>query len=354
MNSWNFQKHLRNTLLQLVSLYGKHSPLLLLLSLLVSLLLGIYSLIHFFQAEYTLSLLSLFTLFLVVANLLWLKRINDFSVSSSIFLTLVFGHNSLALMHNHLANVGIYWTILFPLLAFMLKGRSGGMIWSTLMGSFLCLYVLLVYNDILHSAHSTELLTYLLLNFFLVAAFTRLYCSLNDQFALPDTEHEQLRYMATRDELTGLLNRPTFLKYLNTTLDNSTTAVPKFALLFLDLDRFKQINDRHGHGIGDKVLRLVGKRLQRSVRSSDLICRYGGDEFLIMLQNISTANVESFIAKINKQFQIPFVIDGDEISLGVSVGVSFCPHEHQSVTELIEQADKEMYNNKKNRQPLHH
>lgn len=347
MISWNILKNFRQTLVQLVSLYGKHSPLLLLLSLLASSLLAIYTLLHFIHAEYTLSLVSLFILFLIMSNLIWIKRINDFSVSSSIFLTLVFGHNSLALMHNHLANVGIYWTVLFPILAFMLKGRSGGLIWSALMGSFLSLYVLLVYNGTLSSAHSPELLVSLLLNFLVLAAFTSLYFFITSHHETP--EHAQLHYMATRDNITGLLNRTAFLQCLDKTLDTSSRSDSgsKFALLFLDLDRFKQINDRFGHGFGDKVLNLVGQRLQRCVRGSDLICRYGGDEFLIMLQNISPANAKSFIHKIDKQFQTPFLIDGEEISLGMSIGVSFCPHEHQSVTELIEEADKEMYSRKK-------
>ncbi|MDH5184268.1 MAG: GGDEF domain-containing protein [Gammaproteobacteria bacterium] len=353
MNSWNILKHFRLVVLQLSSLYGNHSPLLLLLSLLVASLLAIYTLLHLIQAEYSLSLVSLFILLLMVANLVWLKRINDFAVSNSIFLILLFGHNSLALMHNQLAHVGIYWTVLFPILAFMLKGRSAGLLWSTLMGSFLSIYVLLAYKGMLSTPYSFEVLVSVLINFLLVAAFTTLYCHLNSRHQLPDPAHEQLHYMATRDTLTGLLNRSAFLQYLDKTLEASHPSDMKFALLFLDLDRFKQINDRYGHGIGDKILRLVGKRLQRSVRSSDLICRYGGDEFLIMLQNISPTNVSSFTNKITKQFQTPFSIDDEEISLGVSVGVSFCPHEYRSVTELIEEADKEMYNSKKARKPQH-
>ena len=347
MINWNVLKHFRLSIVQFVSLYGKHSPLLFLLSLLVSSLLAVYTLLHFIQAEYTLGLISLFILFLILANLIWIKRINDFSISGSIFLALVFGHNSIAIMHNHLANVGIYWTVLFPILAFMLKGRSSGILWSALMASFLSLYILLTYQGILSSPHSLDSLLSLLVNFVIVAIFTSLYCHLNTQHQFPDPEREHLHYMATRDDLTGLLNRSAFLKFLDEILSSSSPSTSKFALLFLDLDGFKQINDRYGHNIGDKVLHQVGQRLQRSMRSSDLICRYGGDEFLIMLQGISPTNVTSFINKINNQFQIPFVIENEEIPLGVSVGVSFCPHEHKSVTELIEQADKEMYSSKR-------
>lgn len=354
MNSWNILKYLRLSFEELTSLHGRHSPLLFLLSLVLIVLLGIYALTHFIHSEYSLSLASLFFLVLTITNLLWLNRINDFAISSSIFLALVFGHNSLALMHNHLANVGIYWTVLFPILAFILKGRSGGLIWSVLMGSFVGFYLLLADNGILSSTHSSGLLLSLLLNLFLVTLFTGLYFSLCAQSSTIDRDHDQLHYMATRDDLTGLLNRAAFLQCLDKSLDTDHTSRPKFALLFLDLDRFKEINDRYGHSIGDKILRLVGKRLQRSVRSSDLICRYGGDEFLIMLKNISPCNVKTFTAKIDKQFQAPFIVNDEAISLGVSIGVSFCPHEHKSVTDLIEQADREMYNSKRASRPLQH
>ena len=213
--------------------------------------------------------------------------------------------------------------------------------------SFVALFLFAVQKEMLTSSYTPDQLLSVLINTLVVTLFSAIYFHFNNQQSLSESQHEHLRYLATHDELTGLLNRSAFLQCMEDSLNKSNQAELSFALMFLDLDRFKAINDHYGHGVGDQVLRMVGHRLQHCIRGSDLVCRYGGDEFLLLLKNISATQSKSVIHKLKKQFLMPFAVDGENIHLNASIGVSFCPHDHQSISELIDQADKEMYVQKK-------
>lgn len=159
----------------------------------------------------------------------------------------------------------------------------------------------------------------------------------------------ELFKQANFDELTGLSNRRFFLEYLQRTLDKANRWNRSEVILFLDLDRFKNVNDHHGHEFGNAVLREAAARMIRSLRSCDIIARYGGDEFVILLDSRSdncqmTAKkiAEKIIARVNK----PFDINGTRVQLSSSIGIAIYPTCGLNCEDLIKNADSAMYQSK--------
>ena len=156
---------------------------------------------------------------------------------------------------------------------------------------------------------------------------------------------ERLSYDALHDTLTGLPNRALFLDRLERVIEHSKRhADYVFALLFLDLDRFKNINDRFGHLLGDKLLVAIGERLLTSTRSSDTVARMGGDEFVILLEDIEDLDEASRVAaRIQQKIGQPFKLDGHEIYTSCSIGVILNDESYQSPGEFLRDADIAMY-----------
>jgi len=159
---------------------------------------------------------------------------------------------------------------------------------------------------------------------------------------------EQLRFLASHDSLTELPNRGVFSDRLKHALERSKRNGEKIALMFLDLNEFKAINDDFGHAIGDKVLQTIGKRLTDCMRKSDTVSRLGGDEFTIMLENINGYKECEIVAKkINNVINQPIVIGKSTFFVSVSIGISIFPDHSQTIDGLMKQADYAMYQAKK-------
>ncbi len=155
---------------------------------------------------------------------------------------------------------------------------------------------------------------------------------------------EVIRHMAFHDQLTGLPNRQTFTDRLAAELAHSRRDKSKGAIMFLDLDHFKPINDTFGHDIGDELLKNVAYRLTHSLREADTVARIGGDEFTIMLPRITSENDYLTIAnKILEAIRTPFPIEGHKLKLSSSIGVSLFPRDGADPETLIKKADDAMY-----------
>lgn len=155
-----------------------------------------------------------------------------------------------------------------------------------------------------------------------------------------------LKYQANHDFLTGLYNRSFFYTSLDLQIEKAKRREEGFALLFIDLDGFKEINDNHGHHIGDYILKEVSSRLKSRIRTSDIVSRLGGDEFTIILDNIDTIEDISSIAN-NILFALNEKIDG-KYKLSGSIGISRYPGNAVNSDELIKYSDKAMYGAKDN------
>jgi diguanylate cyclase (GGDEF)-like protein len=159
---------------------------------------------------------------------------------------------------------------------------------------------------------------------------------------------QKLFYDANHDVLTGLANRQMFLQQLKQQFSmNKRQPKMDMALLFLDLDRFKLINDTLGHHIGDAFLVESSKRLQSAVREHDLAARFGGDEFVVMLLNLqSLQDAEDIAQRIIDKFRQPYILEGQSINSGVSIGIAPFLFEYHHADAMLRDADAAMYHAK--------
>ena len=155
---------------------------------------------------------------------------------------------------------------------------------------------------------------------------------------------KQLDHLSHHDPLTNLVNRNLVMKVLNNSLNRVRSRNSTLAVLFIDLDRFKVINDTYGFVIGDKVLQEVAQRLRHCARYDDTLARYGSDEFIMIVENIVEEAEASVLADmIIKQLSSPFSIDGHDIRIRASAGIAFSDSSGWSAEELIQNADAAMY-----------
>ncbi len=155
---------------------------------------------------------------------------------------------------------------------------------------------------------------------------------------------KKIEFMAYHDPLTKLPNRNLFFDILKQELKMAKREKRYLAVMFIDLDRFKEINDTYGHDYGDSVLQVIGKRLKSSLRESDIVARLGGDEFGVILPSIKRPSDASIIAnKILKQVQKPVIVKGKEFLLTTSIGIAIYPNDGKSPEELVKAADAAMY-----------
>lgn len=159
-------------------------------------------------------------------------------------------------------------------------------------------------------------------------------------------DHEWLTKRALRDTLTGLANR----EQLDSSMRDRIDAHQPFALAFLDLDEFKRINDTAGHSTGDDILRVVGNRLNASLRERDLAARFGGDEFVMLLDGVvSRTDADHALSRVLERVNTPIDLQGRHFMVSASGGVVMFPHDGTTAGDLIRTADRRMYERK--RQP---
>lgn len=158
-------------------------------------------------------------------------------------------------------------------------------------------------------------------------------------------EHsEQLTQLALHDSLTGLANRHAFSQALSQHVAQSVQQQQLLALVFIDLDNFKFVNDTYGHDAGDALLLLVSQRLSQVLRSDDLLCRLGGDEFAVLLPNQTQQQATEWVCqRLLAQIREPLVVQGHVMPVGASIGVAFCPTDTTQADTLLQYADEAMY-----------
>ncbi len=155
---------------------------------------------------------------------------------------------------------------------------------------------------------------------------------------------QHIRHLAYNDPLTGLPNRTMFMDRLGELLVQMRGKDELLAILFLDLDRFKMVNDTMGHELGDRLLRAAADRIVHCVRSSDLVARLGGDEFTILLERMTSPKAVASIAeKICNALSQPFSFLGREIYISTSIGISICPQDGRDIGTLMKHADTAMF-----------
>ncbi len=155
---------------------------------------------------------------------------------------------------------------------------------------------------------------------------------------------ERLHHMAYHDPLTGLANRNKLEQFINGVLASSRRHQQGFALLFLDLDRFKNLNDTMGHEAGDLILQIIAERLRSTVRSTDLVARLGGDEFVLVITDVKKTESVALISQniLQNVLQV-IIVKGQEIYLTTSIGISLYPYDGHNLQSLMKNADLALY-----------
>lgn len=210
-------------------------------------------------------------------------------------------------------------------------------------------------DDFVHvdrsQAEIAELKRYLLVSFVLlvVAMSIILYVrklnsnlkNVNDKL---EEANKKLNNLAGHDGLTGLPNRVIFFEYVQKGIASAKRNSNKIALLFIDLDKFKPINDTYGHHIGDILLKQVSNRLLEAVRETDMVGRIGGDEFVVLLTDLKeSSNARAVAEKIIKKIEKPFNICDQEFKISLSIGIAICPDHATTEDDLTKNADYAMY-----------
>ena len=152
-----------------------------------------------------------------------------------------------------------------------------------------------------------------------------------------------LQDQALHDHLTGLPNRALLEDRIRQALVKATREETNFLILFLDLDRFKPVNDMYGHDVGDRLLVDVGRRIRQVVREEDTVARIGGDEFVVLAFISSPTDAALMIRKIGDVLKYPFEVGGNAIHIAASIGQSVFPQDGRSLDELLWKADGAMY-----------
>jgi diguanylate cyclase (GGDEF)-like protein len=173
------------------------------------------------------------------------------------------------------------------------------------------------------------------------------------QLAAAVEQEEASRNAALHDGLTGLANRMLFNDRLEHAIPQAKRYRWMLAVMFVDLDRFKHINDTHGHVVGDAVLQTVATRLKQSIREDDTTCRYGGDEFLCLLTHLhEQKDIAMIAAKLLEAIRAPYNVSLGDVTVSpcvsASIGISLYPRDGVTASELIKSADEAMYGVKEN------
>ncbi len=169
-------------------------------------------------------------------------------------------------------------------------------------------------------------------------------CLLEDEREAAELASVEIEHLAYHDALTGLPNRPLFMDRLIVSVAQSHRSGHKIAVLFLDLDRFKDINDSLGHSVGDQLLKIVAERIRRCIREGDTLSRFGGDEFTLLVPKIDSVEDAAKIAqKILETVKIPMTVNERELVATASIGVSFYPNDGLDAETLVRNADTAMY-----------
>lgn len=164
-------------------------------------------------------------------------------------------------------------------------------------------------------------------------------------------QEAEIHLLAHHDQLTGAANRRRFYEEAQRVLVQAEWELLPFSLLYLDLDDFKGVNDRYGHACGDALLKYVSARLQHLTREGDLLARFGGDEFVVLLRGVPAGEVDAVAARYRAALEGPFSVEGQSLRGVGSLGTVSYPEQGRTIDELLRHADAAMYREKASRRP---
>lgn len=282
---------------------------------------------------------------LAILNVILLRKTKNPSLAATHILVIMLFMLTAMLIDGMFENTALIWCATFPALAFFFKGKRKGMFWlGALLGALLLLMVLQSLNK-LHMPYSNAALALVIASTLTVGMMVFIFESIRAKAeASLHQAREELHYLAHNDALTSLPNRTAFYNHLPQMLQQADQEGTQLAVLFIDLDDFKPINDTFGHEAGDELLRQTAARLSSHLRGSDFVARFGGDEFVAVLPKIGGSRDIGVVAdKLIEALAVPFTIQGYCCKIGVSIGIGLYPNCTDTIDGLVQLADHAMY-----------
>lgn len=247
--------------------------------------------------------------------------------------------------------------LIIPLFLFLICGRRWGYVWTmVIIATFSVFFALSMFGikvpDLASTAHQNIIvfLLWVMLCFSLMTCLA-IYDGINESLAKRmRRERDKFEHEAAHDLLTGLANRRTYHRVLDQLIDECRVSQTRLALLIIDLNGFKPINDRLGHHAGDFVLRVVADRLRKAVGSSDTVARLGGDEFSVILHTVKDSTIVMQIARrIQDSIAEPISFETHSLTIHASIGIACFPEDGDDPDALAKYADSAMYTAKQSR-----
>lgn len=314
-----------------------------LLFLLASGIVLVYASINFVEELYLLAILQLVCGVAGLLSLSYLARTRHLMVWTFGFLFALYLIVFMAVLTVEGSDTNYVWIYIIPVLSYAMLGLRPGLLIS-LPFMLITLTVLLTHKlDIYGDPSLRELSN--LLNLVACAVLMMIFMHVYEK-GRAETQR-QLVYMAATDALTGLPNRGQFQTTLRSVIADSQRRRAEFTLVVLDLDRFKQVNDTHGHDAGDEILRQLGQCMSEGLRESDFVARLGGEEFAVILREASMPVAAALAESIREKIaNYPFTYEGLPIQVHATLGVAVFPHDGKDATTLYKAADERLYRGK--------
>ena len=296
--------------------------------------------IRLINFQFTNALLNIIYLIFALLSLYFARKSKN-HFKFLIYFVLFFSYLIVSLaFHSGLNPIaGISWYTILLMSAFFLKQNRDGIIIFIL--SLLTIIIIVVNKNI----YSPTEIALGIIPLFASLMFMIFFEKRNEDFKIQlEAQKEEYLHQAQYDDLTGIANRALFMDRLNHALVVAKRSNDKVAVIFIDLDHFKEINDSLGHHIGDLVLREVAQRLKTHTRESDTIARLGGDEYAIILNSFGTVDrIKNIITKLIDAMKIPIIVDNEELNITFSLGVTIYPDDGLQTDILLKNADTAMY-----------
>lgn len=231
------------------------------------------------------------------------------------------------------------------LLVIITSGLTLGKVTTLLeFGLITCIYLYLGYPDFSNRAFTLEDFTQLMIRFtpFLLVAYLVSMLAADLHFA-----RRMFKHLSETDELTGLFNKRAFGKFMNREVAKAIRYSHAFSIIMIDADGLKAVNDEHGHESGDKLIREVANTIQHNLRDTDILARYGGDEFIVFLPETTTAQARDVAERVrNAAVNITYSANRKRIPVTVSIGVASYPEDTSNADDVVDRADRALYASK--------
>lgn len=299
----------------------------------------IFAIINIYVGNIATGIIEIFLSFLAILNVVYFKKTKKFETATTNILALVFLVLILLIKTGGFKGHGIFWIYTFPFLTFFLKNKKIALLWNLIFIIFIFLLWFLSLKGFIEIAY----------DFYTLFEATSAYLAVTFlAYFYADTLKELMDELVSKaiyDSLTGLVNREFTIEYLRKEIEEIKRERKNshyLCVIYIDLDNFKQINDKYGHLIGDNVLKEVAKIFAKNFRKSDVIGRIGGDEFLIIINSCKKSSIEDKLELIKKMVENQF----KKYNLSFSYGIVQIPDDTLNLEDAIKLADQKMYKNK--------